>query len=351
MKLFEYSQQTSGVLDQRYRALLSHWCARKNTYRRSHESIPQSPPPPLPIGIDDFTTIRRGGYVYVDKTDIIADLLGGRPPRCAFNRPSGFGTLLMLSTIETLYAGDRSLFNGLAIEKRLDEEPFLPHPVIYLDMGKLTNVRSYDDIDEQMSPQLLAIAERNEVNLRREYHSFHSLLAGVINAIEFKWKQENKTDDRRCIIVILDKHDKPLLDVLDSPDVFDDIHKRLNSIFCLLKARSESVYKLFACGLCRYTTKEFWSSYELPEIEYDPRFACLCGFTHKDLESHPLLDQYIKNLGNNLSPDAPLDKKSTIAKLKKMYGGYAFDGQQSSIVANPDSVLRCLDAADLMISG
>ncbi|MDR1856447.1 MAG: AAA family ATPase [Desulfovibrio sp.] len=115
--------------------------------------------PPLPVGIDDFPTIRRGGYAYVDKTDIIADFVGGHTCFCSFNRPSGFGTTLMLSTIETVYDGDRSLFNGLAIEKRLEEGRFRPRPVMHLDFGKI-DVRSGKGLKEQIIAQLFPFAER-----------------------------------------------------------------------------------------------------------------------------------------------------------------------------------------------
>lgn len=69
-----------------------------------------------PIGIQSFSEIRKGGYVYVDKTELIYDLV--KWGKIFFlSRPRRFGKSLLLSTIEAYFQGKRELFTGLAMEQ------------------------------------------------------------------------------------------------------------------------------------------------------------------------------------------------------------------------------------------
>jgi hypothetical protein len=77
-----------------------------------------------PVGYQDFKTIREGGFLYVDKTDLIFNLVDSY--KYAFlSRPRRFGKTLLTSTLHYYLAGHKELFTGLAIEKleRLDSIP------------------------------------------------------------------------------------------------------------------------------------------------------------------------------------------------------------------------------------
>ncbi len=52
-----------------------------------------------PIGIQDFEIIRRDGYVYVDKTDIIFKLSHGSGKFIFLSRPRRFGKSLLVFKI------------------------------------------------------------------------------------------------------------------------------------------------------------------------------------------------------------------------------------------------------------
>jgi hypothetical protein len=67
-----------------------------------------------PIGIQSFEKIRQGGYVYVDKTDLIYKI--AKTGQYYFlSRPRRFGKSLLLSTMEAYFRGRKELFDGLAI--------------------------------------------------------------------------------------------------------------------------------------------------------------------------------------------------------------------------------------------
>lgn len=68
-----------------------------------------------PVGIQSFETIRRAGYVYVDKTAYVHALVSGGARACFLSRPRRFGKSLFLSTLEAYFEGKKKLFEGLAI--------------------------------------------------------------------------------------------------------------------------------------------------------------------------------------------------------------------------------------------
>ena len=64
-----------------------------------------------PIGIQSFEKLRREGYVYVDKTDLIYELAQGSI--CFLSRPRRFGKSLLMSTLKAYFEGKKELFEGL----------------------------------------------------------------------------------------------------------------------------------------------------------------------------------------------------------------------------------------------
>ena len=90
-----------------------------------------------PVGIQSFEVIRKGGYCYVDKTDLIYQLV--KTGKYYFlSRPRRFGKSLLISTLEAYFLGKKELFRGLAMEKL--EKEWAVHPVLHLDL----NTQKYD---------------------------------------------------------------------------------------------------------------------------------------------------------------------------------------------------------------
>lgn len=70
----------------------------------------------LPIGIQNFESLRKDGYLYVDKTRLVYRMVNeGR--YYFLSRPRRFGKSLLLSTIKAYLEGKKELFEGLAIEQ------------------------------------------------------------------------------------------------------------------------------------------------------------------------------------------------------------------------------------------
>ena len=86
----------------------------------------------LPIGIQGFEKLRTDGFLYVDKTEYIYQLVHDNVPYFLI-RPRRFGKSLLLSTLKAYWEGKRELFEGLAIEELETHNPdaWKPYPVFY----------------------------------------------------------------------------------------------------------------------------------------------------------------------------------------------------------------------------
>ena len=85
-----------------------------------------------PIGIQTFDKIINGGYVYVDKTDLVYNLV--KEGNVYFlGRPRRFGKSLLVSTLENYFLGNKDLFKGLAIDSL--EHEWKKYPVFHLDFN------------------------------------------------------------------------------------------------------------------------------------------------------------------------------------------------------------------------
>ena len=82
-----------------------------------------------PIGIQTFSQLIEDGYVYVDKTDLVYQLVS-RGKVYFLSRPRRFGKSLLISTLESYFLGRRDLFKGLAIDAL--EQEWLEYPVFKL---------------------------------------------------------------------------------------------------------------------------------------------------------------------------------------------------------------------------
>lgn len=81
----------------------------------------------LPLGIQTFEKIRKGNFVYVDKTEYISRLLQ-RGNYFFYARPRRFGKSLLLSTLKAYFTGKQELFSGLKVKP--SEKRF---PMVHLD--------------------------------------------------------------------------------------------------------------------------------------------------------------------------------------------------------------------------
>lgn len=83
----------------------------------------------FPIGVQNFEKIRKGDFLYVDKTELIYQLVDSGS-YYFLSRPRRFGKSLLISTLEAYFQGKRELFVGLALERL--EQDWVERPVFHL---------------------------------------------------------------------------------------------------------------------------------------------------------------------------------------------------------------------------
>ena len=83
-----------------------------------------------PVDTDQFADIRKDGKVYVDKTDMVYDLVD-RYKYVFLARPRRFGKSLLCNTFKAYFQGKKELFEGLKIMDM--EKEWKTYPVLHFD--------------------------------------------------------------------------------------------------------------------------------------------------------------------------------------------------------------------------
>lgn len=119
----------------------------------------------LPVGIENFEEIRTKGFYYVDKTELIRDLLNSWGKVNLFTRPRRFGKTLNMSMLKYFFeiGTDSALFDGLAIsrEKALCDEYRGKFPVVFI------TVKGVDGLNFESAYQMLRVILREEFSRLR----------------------------------------------------------------------------------------------------------------------------------------------------------------------------------------
>ena len=278
----------------------------------------------LPIGIQDFEKIRRGDYLYIDKTEHIYRLVD-RGCYYFLSRPRRFGKSLLLSTIKAFFLGKRELFKGLAIDEKEDIE-WAEHPVLYLDL----NTNKYD------APEVLAKKLDDSLRLwEEEYDCAHpDLPLGMRFEKVIKGAYE-KTGHRAVILV--DEYDKPMLQAIDKPKLQDEFRDTLKGFCGALKSMDACIKFAMLTGVTKFGKVSVFSDLNnLNDISMDRPYYDICGISEEELLNH--FPDYIDDLADANG----LTREECIEKMRKLYDGYHFE-EKAPGMYNPFSVLNTLD--------
>ncbi|MDE5710329.1 MAG: AAA family ATPase, partial [Bacteroides sp.] len=278
----------------------------------------------LPIGIQTFEEIRKGGYLYVDKTEMVYQIANiGKP--YFLSRPRRFGKSLLLSTFEAYFQGRKDLFRGLAIEGL--ETEWAEYPVFHLDL----NARKYETVSDlpAMLNQYLEKWEQRYGTERCD-RSVEERFAYVIErACELTGKQ---------VVVLIDEYDKPLLQALLDEALLNEYRRILKAFYGVLKSADRYLRFVFLTGVTKFAQVSVFSDLnQLNDISMKPAYATLCGITRAEL---------IKNFTpeiNMLGEKNGLNFDDTICRLASMYDGYHFE-ENAEGVFNPFSLLNVFDS-------
>ena len=280
-----------------------------------------------PVGIQTFSEIIRGGYVYIDKTDLMWWMQHKRK-YIFLSRPRRFGKSLLSSTLHSYFAGESELFDGLKIMEL--EKEWKHYPVLHFDLSGAKHMHVQGVKDE-----LGRLLEEYE-NLYGSNPSESSpgmRMAGLVN------RAYEQTGEQ--VVVIIDEYDAPLLDVLHDDQRLADMREVMQEFYQRLKMLEPKLKFCFITGITKFSQLSIFSTINnLTNITMWPEFSAICGITEKELSEQMQEDIELMAIKNHLSAD------EMHAKLKMQYDGYHFS-EDSEEVYNPFSLLKAFDSTKL----
>lgn len=299
---------------------------------------------PLPVGIDDFEKLITGDYYYVDKTDLIKDLLDMKGEVNLFTRPRRFGKTLNMSMLRCFFENtrdeeknesNRRLFDGMDILKRgaKYKKHMSNYPVISLSLksGKqpdfaLTMVSLKRQIANEFRRHENIIPDLGDLEARyRRIMSEDTGTEDYMDALAFLSQCLFKVYQRKCVILI-DEYDVPLENAY-----FEGFYNQMVSFIRSLfeSALKSNPYLEFAVitGCLRITKESIFTGLNNLEIisilnaSYDEYF----GFTQREVDD--MLAYY--------------GREANGTDITSWYNGYCFGNTE---VYNPWSVIKYVKA-------
>ena len=275
-----------------------------------------------PIGIQNFESLRREGYAYVDKTAMVWRLANyGR--YYFLSRPRRFGKSLLLSTIEAYMEGKRELFEGLAIAEL--EKDWKKYPILHLDL----NAEQYKKEDD-----LVQILDRHLREWEEKYgrdERTKTLSGRFYEVIRNTYEQTGMP-----VVILVDEYDKPMVLNLDNEPLQDEYRNLLKAFYGVMKSADRYIKLGFLTGVTKFSKVSAFSDLNnLDDISMQRDYITACGLTEQEIH-----DNFDAGMGE-LAAACGMTKEECYAEMKKRYDGYHFS-ENSVGMYNPFSVLNTL---------
>jgi len=296
----------------------------------------------LPIGLSDFKSIIEENYYYVDKTDLISNLLYDGAKVNLFTRPRRFGKTLNMSMLKHFFdiengVENRKLFENLKISdsKYMTEQG--KYPVIFI---------SFKNLEEEDWKNCL----RKIKNLIGDLYNEFEFLRKKLNKRDLKffdsiWMEEEdvvwesalknltrylyKYYGERKVIVLIDEYDTPIIQSYQ-----EGYYKKAILFFKkfygdALKDNSYLQYGVMT-GILRIAKEGIFSGLNNLKVDtiFNERYSDFFGLTEKEVTK--AMRYY--------------ELEYEMEEVKKWYDGYQFG---SSEIYNPWSIINFLSAKQL----
>ncbi|MCQ2217724.1 MAG: ATP-binding protein [Paludibacteraceae bacterium] len=281
----------------------------------------------FPIGIQTFEEIITGGYVYVDKTDLVYKMVD-EGKYYFLSRPRRFGKSLLTTTLEAYFHGRKELFKGLAIDSL--ETEWIEYPVFHLDFSGNKYVKE-NELDSVVN--LFLEKCENKYGSNASEVTFGSRFQGVIQ------RAFEKTGKK--VVILIDEYDKPLTDTIGDTEIQDANRSVLQSLYGVFKNADKCIKFTFLTGVTRYGKLGIFSAANnLQDISSNDMYSSICGISENEL--HKYFDEEIQVFADKKKTN----KNDIYAILKNKYDGYHFS-EESEDVYNPFSLLNALSEKQL----
>jgi len=268
----------------------------------------------LPIGgVQEFSELRKGYDVYVDKTMHVYEM-ASRYNTVFLARPRRFGKSLLCSTIESLFRCDKKLFEGLAISKT--DWEWKTHPVIHLALGA-------DDFTDNGIDALVITLDRQLDEVCDNYGISVEKTGSIADKFTRVITKLSKEMDQA--VVIIDEYDNPLLCTINQPELNTRLREKLKGFYSVIKQYSRCIRFAFITGVTKFAQISLFSGMNQPkDISMIPEYCDVCGITQAELEEYfaPEIDAYAARHGG---------REKYLHRLKEYYNGYFFTEKKLSV--------------------
>ena len=301
---------------------------RKSSYKDRLGIMVETNDRRLPVGIQSFEIIRKDGYLYVDKTDIIWQLANRGKKYNYLSRPRRFGKSVLVDTLESYFLGKKELFEGLKIMQM--ETEWVKRPVIRLDMSRAgaepESIQSYLDYTFQEYESLYEIEVSND----------SSLATRLSEIVRIAYKQTGQQ-----VVILIDEYDSPLQRSWKTP-LYEKCTAIYRDVFAILKSMDKFENFIFITACTKFSQFSLTSGLNnLSFIGFDSEYDTLCGITKEEAI------RYFKPEINNLAACKGWTFDEAAMQLSSYYGGYHFSSRNKVDVFNPFCLINALADSDL----
>ena len=291
----------------------------------------------LPIGVQSFEKLRRDGYIYVDKTTFVWNLVQASNPYF-LSRPRRFGKSLFLSTLAAYFLGQKELFKGLYVEQAETAQAaqegraaWQEYPVFYLDF----NTGNYNGMEALMENLNIFLYRLEEIYGRVAIEEtpakrFEGLL-------ERAYKKTGKQ-----VVILVDEYDKPMLQTMGVNAALNEQYRNmLKAFYSVIKTCDQYIRFAFLTGVTKFSKVSIFSDLNnLKDISLHENYAGICGITQEELEEN--FQPEIQALAERQK----LDRQQAVSALKQWYDGYLFHPAGKGLY-NPYSILNAFDDKEI----
>ncbi len=277
----------------------------------------------FPIGIENFKKIRTEGYYYVDKTDVIRQILDDGCFVTLFTRPRRFGKSLNMSMLRHFFeiGTNSALFSGLSIAENheLCQNYMGKFPVVSISL-KGVNARSYKDayallvsvINEEVGRfQFLLESDKltkfykTRLEALLDEHMTKSTLIGSLRKLTILLEKYYGQQ----VIVLIDEYDVPLAKANEN-GYYEDMVFLIRGLFENVLKTNDSLKFSVLTGCLRVAKESIFTGLNnfkvcsITDSDFDETF----GFTDSEVKS--ILQYY--------------GQKTHYTEVKEWYDGYRF---------------------------
>ncbi|MBD5526877.1 MAG: AAA family ATPase [Lachnospiraceae bacterium] len=294
----------------------------------------------IAIGRQDFETIRKEGYFYIDKSSFIQEWWESGDSVTLITRPRRFGKTLNMSMVEQFfsvgYAGRSDLFEGLSIwrgEKYRQMQG--TYPVIALSFADVKE-KTYQDARKRICEiimdlfnqfSFLAESDRLSKNEKMIYRQFSTgtgdrMVTGSLKTLSNYLMQHYG----KKVIILLDEYDTPMQEAYVE-GYWDELTAFTRGLFNATFKTNPYMERALLTGITRVSKESMFSDLNNLKVVTitSEKYADCFGFTEEEvfaaLEEYGLSDQ----------------KK----RVKDWYDGFNFGSRKD--IYNPWSILNFLD--------